>query len=134
MLTVDPNKVCYIITKAREFDEQVAPEELESGSNPSDDGAVAILEARGDNPTYQELTAALDALNEDQVAELMALVWMGRGDFSADEWEEALDEARETQDARAVAYLLGTPMLGDLLEEGLSMLGHSCADVEKEHL
>jgi len=65
---------------------------------------------------------------------LWALVWIGRGDFTADEWEGALEAARDADNGRTSAYLLGTPNLGDELEEGMAALGLSCADVEREHL
>jgi hypothetical protein len=112
-----------IIMKARKFDAGVAPEELEEASNATDDGGVAILEDTPDNPTQQELVAALRSLNDDQVAELLALVWLGRGDFDKDTWSEALAEAQVTRNERAVRYLVGTPLLGDLIEEGLAQLG-----------
>jgi hypothetical protein len=134
MLTINPEKVCYIILKAREFDEKVEPEDPDSGSNPSDDQAVSILEDHADDPTLQELRMALLELNVDEMNELLALTWLGRGDFSKDEWHDALEQARETRDSHAADYLVGTPMLGDLLEEGLSALGYSCEGMEMGRL
>ncbi len=125
MLTIDPDKVGYIILKAREFDEKVEPEELERGSNPSDDRSIEILEDYADDPTCQELMAALENLNEDEMVELLALTWLGRGDFSREEWKVALRQAREACNEQAAFYLAGTPMLGDFLEEGLASLGYS---------
>ena len=72
---------------------------------------------------FSAMTAALRSLNDDQVAELLALVWLGRGDFDKDTWGEALAEAQVTRNERAVRYLVGTPLLGDLIEEGLAQLG-----------
>jgi len=134
MLTIDPDKVCYIILKAREFDEKVEPEELDAGSNPSDDQSVEVLEDYADDPTYQELMSALEDLNDDEMNDLLALVWVGRGDFSRNEWQKAVDQANETRNERAAAYLVGTPNLGDLLEEGLAVMGKSCADFGMGHL
>ena len=68
------------------------------------------------------------------MAEVIALSWLGRGDYEAGDWEEALSDARETRNERAVAYLVGTPNLADEIEEGLSKLGLSIEDVEREHL
>ena len=64
----------------------------------------------------------------------MALAWLGRGDFTADEWEAALDAAREADNGRTATYLLGTPNLADELDEGMAALGLSCADEERKHL
>jgi hypothetical protein len=93
----------HIIMKARKFDAGVAPEELEEASNATDDGGVAILEDTPDNPTQQELVAALRSLNDDQVAELLALVWLGRGDFDKDTWGEALAQAQVTRNGERYA-------------------------------
>lgn len=133
-LEIGLEKLCFILIKAREFDAKVEPSELEEGSNPTDDGESEILEDRPDDPTYRELLDALEGLNVDEKTELVALIWLSRGDFTADEWEAALDAARDADNGRTSAYLLGTPNLGDELEEGMAALGLSCADVEREHL
>jgi hypothetical protein len=113
------------IEKAREFDAETAPVDSDSGSNPSDDSNVAILEAASDNPTRQELVAALDALNEEQKIELLALTWLGRGDFEKSEWHAALAQARDIHSAVETDYLIGTPLLADYLEDAISVLGYS---------
>ena len=79
--TISAEKAFFIIVKAREFDEQVAPSDPKSGSNPTDDRDVDVLEAKGDDPTLQELEGALAALNIDEQLDLLALTWLGRGDF-----------------------------------------------------
>ena len=85
MLKIPLEHLAYIVEKAREFDAETAPVDSESGSNPSDDSDVAILETTVDNPTRQELTAALDSLDNDQRIEVLALMWLGRGDFDRSE-------------------------------------------------
>ena len=130
MLTINHESVCYIIIKAREFDVKVDPDDPNSGSNASDDRGVDILEDFADDPTYQELRSALESLNEDERAELLALTFVGRGDFTKDEWSEAMAEARDVMDAHVVDYLIGIPLLGDYVEEGFAAFGHSCEDVE----
>ena len=123
MLAVPIDALAFIISKARAFDAQVEVDDPDEGSNPADDRVVAILEATSDNPVEEELTAALAGLNEEQLTELLALVWMGRGDYRRNGWSDALREARAARNARVVQYLASTPMLGDLLEEGLAELG-----------
>lgn len=113
----------YIITKAREYDVQVPAVDENSGSNPGDDHDIDILDASHENPTRKELFAAIQSLNEDQRIELLALMWVGRGDFSAVEWDEALSTASERHNGREAKYLIGTPLLGDYIEEGLAALG-----------
>ena len=129
-LDISPEKVCYIIVKAREFDAKVEPLDPDPGSNPADDGERIILEDYADDPTHQELVSAIEVLNEDEIVGLLALVWMGRGDFTEDQWDDAMAQARETRNERAVDYLVGIPLLGDYLEEALSRLGYSCEEFE----
>jgi hypothetical protein len=129
-LTISPEKVCYIIIKAREFDVKVEPDDPDSGSNPSDDRGVDVLEDLADDPTYEELRSVLTALNEDETLDLVALTWVGRGDYTEADWREARDQARDIPLSDRPRYLMGTPLLGDYLEEGLSAFGHSCEDFE----
>ena len=130
MLTTSLETLAYIIIKAREYDAEVAPVDPDSGSNPTDDSARAVLEATTQNPTYQELVAAINSLSEPQRVELLALTWLGRGDYTKQEWREAVKEARRIHDKKETDYLLGTPLLADYLEEGLSQLGYSIEDYE----
>jgi hypothetical protein len=128
--TINLEKVCYIIVKAREFDAKEASGEPDPGSNPSDDGGAAILLDQGDDPTLEELVDGIDGLNEDEQVELVALTWLGRGDFDRREWRDAVALARERHNEQTARYLAGMPMLGDLLEEGLAAFGKSIGDFE----
>jgi hypothetical protein len=130
MLTIDHEKVCYLIIKAREFDAKMEPEVDKPGDNPVDDSDREILFDYPDDPTVEEIQACLAGLNEDEAAEVLALVWVGCGDYDADEWNKALAAARDDADSRRPAALLSIPLLGDYLEEGLAELGYSCEDVE----
>jgi hypothetical protein len=113
---------------------KVEPDDPDSGSNPTDDGEIDVLEDRRDDPTFAELMGTLEALNEDELAELVAMTWIGRGDFDVEDWEDAKDQARQRGTKGTAEYLLGTPLLGDYLESGFDALGYSCNDVEEEHL
>ncbi len=125
MLTIPLDKLAFIIEKAREFDAETAPVDEGSGSNQADDAEVAILEDTPDNPALEELTDALDNLNDDQRDELLALMWVGRGDFIRAEWRDALSLARQRHNERETRYMVGTPLLGDYLAQGLADLGYT---------
>lgn len=64
-------------------------------------------------------------LSNLEKVELLALMWLGRGDFSKEEWRDALDEAGRAHDEKTTEYLVGTPLLADYLEEGLLQLGYT---------
>jgi hypothetical protein len=128
MLHVPLESLCAIIDKAREFqakEEVVLPD---SPSSPSEDWALQILADHSDDYSLREMTDAIGEMSQRQRAELIAIMWIGRGDYSLDEWEAAVDDAIGDYSLRAAAYLLAHPMLPDHLEEGLIALGYSCQD------
>jgi hypothetical protein len=133
-LTISPEKVCFIIIKAKEFDAKDEVTEPDPGSNPADDREMAVLEDHEDDPVLEELTSLINSLSEDEQIDLVALAWLGRDDYSANDWAAVRQEAARAHNERTASYLLGTPLLGDFLEEGLSMLGYSCEELEINRL
>ena len=130
VLTISPEKVCFVIIKAREYDAKDEVTEVDPGSNPSDDKDVSVLEDHEDDPVVEELTSFIDSLSEDEQIDLVTLVWLGRDDYSAGDWPAVREEAARAHNQRTAKYLLGMPLVGDFLEEGLSMLGYSCGEFE----
>jgi Protein of unknown function (DUF3775) len=132
-LSLPLETLVYIIEKAREFDAEVPPVLTEDGSNPIDDeaGDTSILEDRPDNPTADELKEALQALNDDQRDEIVALTWVGRGDFTNEDWDDALHAAQERHNGEEARYLMGTPLLAGYLEEDAAQLGYAREDLEE---
>ncbi len=128
------DQACFIAIKARQRGAQEGATDLGSGSNPTDDKAHEALESTPDDPVDEELLSALDLLDIDETIELMAILYIGRGDFTAEEWTQAVEAARERIDARTPQHLLSMPLLGTYLEEGLAELGFSCEDVEIDRL
>ncbi|MDH3418019.1 MAG: DUF3775 domain-containing protein [Gammaproteobacteria bacterium] len=123
-MDLNPDTVRFIIDKAREFhvkEEVTIPEEPLS---PSDDWARQILADHADDPSYQEVKATIDDLEPDQQVTLVALMWLGRGDYAADEWDNAVENAQDSWNERTAEYLLGTPLVADYLSEGLDELGY----------
>src|SRR5690606_40241035 len=79
-----------------------------------------LAEEESEDLTERELRALISDLNVDEAAELIALMWVGRGDYDVAEWSNAVVEARERgRGRRAARYLMGMPMLGGWLEAGL---------------
>ena len=124
-LMISPEKVGFLIEKAREFDVKEAATDLDSGSNAADDDMIDVLEDDGADPVAREITGFIDALSEDEQIDLAALMRLGRGDGSIEEWKDLRRQAAEGRNDRTARYLLGEPMLGDLLAEGLDEFGIS---------
>ena len=129
-LEIDPSTVAFLITKARAFDAKVAPADRDDVSQPGEDDDHDALEDYGDDPIADELREVINDLNVDAQVELVAMTWVGRGDYAVEEWDEALEAARERRVGSTSKYLLGMPLLGDLMEEGFVALGYSMEDYE----
>ncbi|MGY4627854.1 DUF3775 domain-containing protein [Bradyrhizobium sp. USDA 4486] len=133
-LAISAEKVAFIIEKAREFDVKELDSDPDSGSNPSDDDSVDVLEDDGSDPVGSELGSFIAALNEDEQIDLVALTWLGRGEGTIDEWDDLRARAVEARGEyrrprhETVQYLLGDPMLGDLLADGLDEFGIDWTD------
>ena len=133
-LNISSENVCFIIVKAREFDVQDVVTDSDSGSNATDDQMASVLEAHSDDPTLEELRTFINALSDEEQTDLVALMWLGRGDGTLEDWIDLRDEAQRQHNNRTAAYLLGEPLLADHLEEGLSQFGLSCEEFEIDHL
>jgi hypothetical protein len=123
------DKVCDFIMRAKALDVKEGMTDPASGSNPIDDGNLDSLTSDPDDATEQELRDVVAGLNDDERADLIALVYIGRGDMEAEEWGAAVRLAREREASSSLStadWLIGIPNLGDLLEEGLAAMGRSC--------
>ena len=111
-LATDPDTVRLFILKAKAISAAL-----------NDDYHDGLAEEKEEDLTAEELRELIEDLNVDEAAELVALAWIGRGDFEAAEWQEAVEQARQRGNKRTSSYLLGMPMLADYLEAGLDALG-----------
>jgi hypothetical protein len=127
-LAISAEKVGFLIEKAREFDVKDAASDLNAGSNGSDDDMIDVLEDDGHDPVVREITGFIDALTEEEQIDLVALVRLGRGDGTIEEWDDLRREAAEGRNGRTARYLLGEPLLSDFLAEGLDEFGLSWTD------
>lgn len=124
-LTITPDVAFSIVLKAREFDVKVPQTDPDSGSNPSDDGSVDALEFGPNDQTHHELVSVISDLNDDEQLDLIALIWLGRGDFVLAEWQAARDAAQDIGRQRTPRYVIGMPLVGEYLEEGLALFGET---------
>lgn len=132
MLQINPEKVRHIITEARMFDSKEEDSDPDSGSNGTDDGMSDVLEDKPNDATQQALAEYIRGLDVDEQVDLVALAWVGRGTYGPSEWQDAVAEARRAHNKRTAEYLFSLPMLGDYLEEGLSLIEDDDEDTEDD--
>ncbi len=128
MLDVNPETVCHLITLARDFQTQDVQDIDEKGIELDENMLSNASDNEEHDYTQLEIKSRIEELEPDQQVNLTALMWLGRGDFSVDEWDKALEEAGDSWNERSAEYLIGTPLVADYLEEGLNLLGYSCED------
>src|SRR5262249_13389247 len=122
-LSISSEKVCFIVTLAREFEAKDVVTIPEEGSNPSDDRMIEVLEDRpNDDAVLQELQSFIGDLSVDEQIDLVALAWLGRGDAGAEGWQELHREAARAHNPRTASYLLAMPLLPTYLQDGLAEL------------
>lgn len=130
-LTIGPDTVRMLILKAKainaglneDYDDGAEHEVELDAHNRDSHQHDGLIEEKSEDLTTEEFRELIQDLNVDEAAELIALAWIGRGDFEASEWADAVAQARERVNRRTASYLLGMPLLADLLEEGLEALG-----------
>jgi hypothetical protein len=131
-LQIEPQKVGWLILKARAFDAKVAPSI--DAADASDDDEAELLDNRANDPDAAEIVGFVRGLNEDEEIDLIALAWVGRGTYDIEDWQEARRTAREERSSRTERYLLGMPMLADYLAEGLEAFGLDPGEAEEDAL
>jgi hypothetical protein len=124
-LAISVDKVGFLIEKTREFDVKEAETDPDSGSNPTDDDMIDVLEDDGCDPVAQEISGFVNAMTEDEQIDLIALMRLGRGDGSIEEWNDLRREAAEVRGRSTSRTLLGEPLVSDYLAEGLDAFGLS---------
>ncbi len=131
-LDIAPEKVAHVIIKAREYDAKVGAWDDSPENGDAEDDPSAILEDYTNDPTRAELVSFIDRLNYDEQANLVALMWVGRGTYEKEEFDEAVETARAERVNATANYLMGVPLLADYLEEGLEKMGYSVDDIESD--
>lgn len=123
MLNINSGIICEIILKARQFQ---AKEGVSFPEMTDDMDASYVLADYADDWVYQEVQMAIDNLRPDQQATLVALMYLGRGDYMKEEWGEALAFAKDEWTDRTGQYLLSRPSMPDDIERGLNILDILC--------
>ena len=127
--------LCRLILRAKELEAQVPaqdPDEDPENVDDLDDEGDQALSALADElntGVEEEVQATLDDLADDQLSEVLALAWVGRGTYDASEWDDAFAEANELDADERLDELMDMPLLAGHLEAGLAAFDYSCDGV-----
>ncbi len=94
--------------------------------------AAVIVMARELDRAEGELRGLIDRMDEEEQAALVTVMWIGRGAFEPEDWDEAYQTAYDEATTPTADYLIGTPHLSDNLEAGLEALGYDAVDEEDQ--
>ena len=122
MLDLNPETIEQIIDRAHQYQMRDGMEDDSDDDTPDIDALGDTLVPDQEDPVYLELKSAIDDLEPDQQVSLVALMWLGRGDFSVEDWAQALQRAGQEWNSRTADYLVRTPLLADYLSEGLEQI------------
>lgn len=124
--------LCRLILRSRELEAQVPaadpdedPEDVDDLDDEGDQ-ALSVLEDELNTGIEEEIQALLDDLADDQLAETVALAWVGRGTYDTTEWDDAFAEASDLNSDERVDELMDMPLLASHLEAGLAAFDFSC--------
>jgi hypothetical protein len=118
-MNIAEKNVRDLILRARAYDSKEQIEDFERDPDSGETDAVETLQTGDNDPIRDELEGWLNAQDEEAQAELVAMYWIGRGDFEGRDFGRAVAEARSRRTTPTADYLLGAPLLGDYLELGL---------------
>ncbi len=125
--------LCRLIIRARELEAQLPaqdpdedPDNVDDLDGDGEDQALSVLEDELNSGVEEEVQAMLDDLADDQLAETLALAWVGRGTYDVSEWDDASAEANEIDPETAIDELMDMPLLASHLESGLAAFDYSC--------
>lgn len=126
MLEVNPETVCRLVELARGFHAQEEVTIDDEPGDPGDDFLSQMLAGHTGDTALEEFRNIVADLEPDQQQQVVALLWLGRGDFTLEEWPEALEQAADNWNERTADYLIAHPLLPDYLAEGLDQHGYGC--------
>ena len=125
-LRISTEKVCAFIEAAREVAGKVPSTAGDRTTTGDDSRLVTIEDYPQEDGRRREMIEFVAGLNVEEQTDLLALIWLGRGDYDIADWDEALAEAEARIAARDPDYMIGDAALPEYLGDGLEAFGRSC--------
>jgi hypothetical protein len=130
-LRISTEKVCALIEAAREIAGKVSSTTGDRTTTGDDSKLETIVDDSGQDiyegdDRRRQMVEFVAGLNVEEQTDLLALIWLGRGDYDIAEWGDALEEAEARIAARDPDYMIGDAALPQYLGDGLEAFGWAC--------
>ena len=130
-LRISGEKVCAFIEAAREVAGKVPSTAGDRTTTGDDSELETIVDGPGQDiyegdDRRRQMVEFVAGLNVEEQTDLLALIWLGRGDYDITEWDDALEEAEARIAARDPDYMIGDAALPQYLGDGLEAFGRLC--------
>ena len=122
-LSIPSDFLAGMVAKVRGIQAKEGMVDPDSGSNPIDDRMVDVLQDDPNDLSRAEAREQIASLDERGQAELVALMWIGRGDAEPEEWDDTVRLAQGLRDGPTPGYLLRHPLVAEHWQEGAAKLG-----------
>lgn len=122
-LSLSHDRIASLIVRVRALMAHEETASPGSEAKPSDDDSTALLQETDDDLSRDSLMEDIESLDTEKQAELVALMWLGRGDAEPDDWDSLYETAYERHETPTAEYLLGHPLLAEYWAGGLDALG-----------
>lgn len=122
-LSIDADYLRTLIVKVRAFMGKELTEVPDEASNAIDDPTPSALQDQDGDLSREEVVEEIRGLEPQQLAELVALMWLGRDDGEPEDWDELVSRAVERREGPTEDYLLAQPLLAEYWLEGMERLG-----------
>jgi Protein of unknown function (DUF3775) len=122
-LSISSDYLARLVVKTRGLQAREGEVDPRSGSNATDDNMIDALQDTVGDLSRLEVQQELQGLDDRQQAELVALMWIGRGDAEPEEWNQTVELARQLKDGPTPRYLLRHPLVAEHWQEGAAKLG-----------
>jgi len=76
------------------------------------------------DPKRKHFKEIVNSLGKEERAELLALVWLGRGDegVTVKDWDSVLEHAKKEDDEGTADYLIGKSPIASYIDKGLKKM------------
>ena len=134
MISIDPDYLHMLILKVRAVMAKEETDTPDPGGNATDDEIPVTMQELPDDLSREEVVEEIQGLDPNKQAELVALMWLGRGDGDPQEWQAMVANAVSRREIPAEDYLLGYPLVADYWADGLERLGYGSMVGETKRL